>query len=93
MWHSITNRVRPFHLLHRHHRVNDSEPIGTGLHDGGGAGSRLDLPNTAGGNLSRKTSRRDIPGANTGYTAGNASRQCYTYPNLGPILNPAVLRP
>ena len=50
----------------------DQSPAGP---EPGPAGSRLDLSNTGGGALSRQTSNRDVPGANT-------SHQYFTPPDL-----------
>ena len=63
------------------------KPIGTNIRDGDRTDFHLDLPNVGDATLSRRTSRRDASGANTGYTIRNASRWCYTSPDLEFILN------
>lgn len=54
--------------------MNDSQPTGANPHTEDRAGSRYELSNMGDGALSRRTSKRDAPGVNTGHKIRNASR-------------------
>ena len=56
------------------------------------AGSRYELSNMGDGALSRRTSKRNNPGVNAGYTTRNISRQYYASPDLDFILNSSSIR-
>ena len=79
-------------LLHRDHRVNDSESAGSNLSDGGGTGTRLDPLDLGDVILSGRASGKDAFGPNTGGAARSSSRRCYTPLDFEFILNSFVIR-